>query len=222
MEEHEMKMHSAGIFSVVPLLVLAAAAAPAQPSPRNQTIVDEWSRIVLPPAPELKAAAVKAGSSALLVLDMQKNSCNDKDRPRCVETVPAIKTLLDLARERKMMVVHSLTSTATPADIRPELAPLAGEAVVKSSVDKFYNTELEKILKDKGVTTVIIVGTMAHGAVLHTAAGASMRGLQVIVPVDGMSADTPFAELYTAWHMLNSPGTRRSTSLTRIGLITID
>ena len=96
----------------------------------------------------------------------------------------------------------------------PAVSPLPGEPSVRSSVDKFYNTDLEKILKEKGVKTVIIVGTAAHGAVLHTATGAAMRGLQVIIPVDGMSAIEPYAEQYTAWHMLNAPGTRARTTLT--------
>ena len=55
-------------------------------------------------------------------------------------------------------------------------------------VDKFLGTDLEKILKDKGIATVIIVGTAAHGAVLYTGSGAAMRGMNVIVPVDGMSS----------------------------------
>ena len=46
-----------------------------------------------------------------------------------------------------------------------------------------------------------------------------MRGFEVIVPVDGMSADTTYAEQYTAWHLANSPGTRRRTTLTQIASI---
>ena len=66
---------------------------------------------------------------------------------------------------------------------------------------------------------MIIVGTTAEGAVLHTATGASMRGFQVIVPIDGMSAGTLYAEQYTAWHLVNAPGKRRRTTLTRFDMI---
>jgi nicotinamidase-related amidase len=69
------------------------------------------------------------------------------------------------------------------------------------------------------VEAVIATGTSAHGAVLHTAMGAALRGLKVYVPVDCMSAGEPFAELYTAWHMLNAPGTRRQAVLTRSDMI---
>lgn len=98
-------------------------------------------------------------------------------------------------------------------------SPTGDEPIVKSSVDKFFNTELEGILRNKGIETVVIAGTTAEGAVIHTATGAAMRGLKVIVPVDGMSAGTLYAEQYTAWHLINAPGSRRRTTLTRFDMI---
>lgn len=121
-----------------------------------------------------------------------------------------------------MPVVHSLTSKGTPDTIPPQALPLPGEPIVQSTVDKFFNTELDAILKKLGVSTVIVTGTTAEGAVLHTATGAAMRGLSVIVPVDGMSAATLYAEQYTAWHLLNAPGTRARATLTTLDAITIN
>ena len=66
---------------------------------------------------------------------------------------------------------------------------------------------------------MIIAGTTAEGAVLHTATGAAMRGFRVIVPIDGMSAGTLYAEQYTAWHLVNAPGSRRRTTLTKFAMI---
>jgi len=91
--------------------------------------------------------------------------------------------------------------------------------VVKSSVDTFYNTEREKVLNEREIRTVILAGTAAEGAVLHTSTGAAMRGFAVIVPVDGMTSTTPCAEQYTARHLLNAPGTRQKATLTRFDLI---
>jgi nicotinamidase-related amidase len=185
------------------------------------TIVEEWSS-VQPPAPvELKNVAVNAADTAFLVLDIEELTCNMQARPRCVESAPRIGAFLARAREAGMPVVHSLTSRGTVESILPQAKPLPGEPVVQSFVDKFFNTELEDILKKLGVSTVIITGTTAEGAVLHTATGASMRGLNVIVPVDGMSAGTLYAEQYTAWHLLNAPGTRARASLTTLEMIDI-
>lgn len=185
------------------------------------TIVDEWGS-VKPPAPvELKPVTVNATDTAFLVLDIEELTCNAKARPRCVESAPRIGAFLAKARAAGMPVVHSLTSRGTVDSILPPAKPLPGEPVVQSFVDKFFNTELEDILKKLGVSTVIITGTTAEGAVLHTATGASMRGMNVIVPVDGMSAGTLYAEQYTAWHLLNAPGTRARTSLTTLETIDI-
>jgi len=186
------------------------------------TIVEEWSQ-VQPPAPvELKAVTVNATDTAFLVLDIEERTCNMQSRPRCVESAPRIGAFLAKAREAGMPVVYSLTPKGTPDTILPPAKPLPGEPIVQSSVDKFYNTQLDEILKKLGVSTVIITGTTAEGAVLHTATGASMRGLNVIVPVDGMSAATLYAEQYTAWHLLNAPGTRARAALTTLDAITVN
>lgn len=186
------------------------------------TVLDHWATIQAPAPVKLKPVTLDAKTTAFLVLDIEQRTCNTKRRPRCVASVPKIKTFLKKARRKGLAVVYSLTSKGTPETILPGATPLDGEPIVKSSVDKFYKTDLEKILKKKGIKTVIIIGTTAEGAVLHTATGASMRGFQVIVPIDGMSAGTLYAEQYTAWHLVNAPGTRRRTTLTRFDMINIE
>ncbi len=187
----------------------------------SNTIVDEWANVTPPTAPELGPVRVDAKSTALLILDIQTNNCNLESRPRCVASLPRIQALLTQARSKGVPVVYSLTSKAESSDIRAELTPLPEEPVVKSGVDKFFGTDLVGILRERGVETVIVTGTSAHGAVLHTATGAAMRGFQVIVPVDAISASEAYAEQYTVWHLANGPGTRRRTKLTRADLIQI-
>jgi len=185
----------------------------------THTIIDEWPEVEVPPPPELKPVEVDPDVTALLVLDIQNRNCNCEKRPRCVDTLPGIQSLLTEARSKGLTVAYSVTSQASKADIREEVSPLPEEPTVKAGVDKFFGTELEEILRSKGIQVVILVGTSAHGAVLHTATGAALRGFEVIVPVDGMSADTAYAEQYTAWHLANSPGTRRKTTLAQIASI---
>ena len=185
----------------------------------GDTIIDEWNAVKAPPPPELEPVTVEPKETALLVLDLQNQNCNPDRRPRCVASIPKIQNLLTVARNRGMPVIYSLTRNASEADIREEVSPQAGEPIVKSGVDKFHGTQLEEILRAKDVHTVILVGTSAHGAVLHTATGAAMRGFRVIAPVDGMSAGDSYPEQYTSWHLVNGPGTRRQTTLTCIDLI---
>lgn len=114
------------------------------------------------------------------------------------------------------MVVHSLAPGAAASSILPDLAPRGGEPLVASGPDKFLGTELERILADKGIRTVVVVGTAAHGAVLHTASAAALRGLAVVTPVDGMSAQDAYPEQYTAWHLANAPRVGERVTLTSI------
>ena len=193
------------------LLIAAPTAVIAQ------TIVDEWSSVKAPPAPVLKDVTVDPKTTALLMLDFVPPTCGA--RPRCVASLPALKKLLDEARSKGMLVVHSVTATTKAEEILKEVMPRTGEPVVTSSIDKFRNTELEKMLKDKGIQTVIVAGTAAHGAVLNTVAGAVQRGFKVILPVDGMSASDTYTEQYVAWHMTNAPAVAPNTTLTKISLL---
>jgi len=185
----------------------------------DSTIISEWETAKAPVAPEIKPATVNAGDTALLVLDIEERTCNAERRPRCLDTVPRIAALLKRAREAGMVVVYSQISKPTP--ILQPVKPLAGDPVVSSSVDKFYDTDLEDILKTKGINTVIVTGTAAHGAVLHTATGASRRGLKVILPVDCLSASTLYTEQAAVWCIVDGPGTRKSTTLTTSEQISI-
>lgn len=170
--------------------------------------------VTVPLLPELKDVTVDPKTTALLVLDMQKGSCNPERRPSCVDSISKVSGLLKQARANKMLVVYSLTRGAQVSDIVAELAALGDEPVVISGPDKFIGTELESILKREKMNQVIVTGTAAHGAVLHTAAGAAFRGFKVIVPVDGMSAE-PFPEYYTAWHLANAPSLRDQVTISR-------
>jgi nicotinamidase-related amidase len=105
------------------------------------------------------------------------------------------------------------------SDIIKDLALAANDPRVKSKSDKFLNTDLEKILKDKGIQTVIVTGNSANGAVLYTGTGAALRGLKVIVPVDAMSANEPFEELITVWQLAHGPGFGQLVTITKSDII---
>jgi nicotinamidase-related amidase len=185
----------------------------------ERTIVDEWNSVEVPPAPKLEVVTLDPKSSAILVLDILQQTCSAARRPRGAASVPRIHRMLDKGRGKAVVVVYSVFPQAVTSDILTEVAPQAGEPVVTSGPDKFLGTELEKLLKDKGVKTLVIVGSAAHGAVLHTAGAAAFRGFEVVVPVDGMSADTTYAEQYTTWHLANAPILGNHVRLTRCDLV---
>ena len=180
-----------------------------------QSVVDEWQAVKTPPPPELKAVTIDPSTTALLLLDFNKHTCNVKTRPRCISPIPAVANLLKKVRDNGAKVIYSLSAGATVADIAQELMPAAYEPVVTSGPDKFLGTDLEKIIKEKGIKTVIVTGTAAHGAVIYTASGAALRGIKVVVPVDGISADNTYAEQYTVWHLMNAPRVSNQVTLTK-------
>src|SRR6266436_2312286 len=193
-------------------LLSLGAPAPAQ------TIIDEWSRVKTPPAPELKPVTADPKTTALLMMDFIKQFCNTERRPRCVASIPKIEKLLAEARAKGVTIVYTLVPTAGPnvpapviGDTLPAVAPKGNEPVIVSLVDKFIlndkDTGLANILKEKGITTVIAVGTAAHGAVLYTSSAAALRGFNVIVPVDGMSGDgqDTYIEQYVAYNLTSAP-----------------
>jgi nicotinamidase-related amidase len=209
------------MFQLRQLLPLAAfalvlgspAAAPAQ------TIINEWSSVAVPPPPELKPVTVDPKTTALLMLDFVKQTCNQQRRPRCLATLPKAKKLLDEARAKDMLVVYSIVANSVAGDILSEVAPTGKEPIVQSGVDKFAKTDLEKILKDKEIKTVIVVGTAAHGAVLYTASEAAVRGMKVIVPVDGMSAENTYIEQYVTYNFISAPLVSGNTTLTSVDMM---
>lgn len=185
-----------------------------------QTILDEWASVKAPPPPELKPVTIDPKVTALLVLDPVRQGCNMERRPRCIASIPKIQALVSQARAKGMTVIYTHFAGTAPGDILKEVAPSAGETVLGGTTgDKFLRTDLEKMLKDKGIKIVVLVGAAAEGAVLLTGSAAAMRGYDVIVAVDGVSSSSLYAEQYTAWHLKNAPTVGQRVTLTRTDLV---
>jgi nicotinamidase-related amidase len=196
---------------------VAAASAPA----RAQTIIDEWYQAKLPAPPQLKPVTLNAKETALLVMDFTVQTCTPERRKRCADSVPKVKKFVEEARSKGALIIYSVAVPGSvPSDVLKELAPAAGEQVLPPlGPDKFINSDLEKTLKDKGITTVVAMGTQAQTSVLHTGGEAALRGFKVVVPVDAMSADDLFPELYTAWHLATAARISNQTTVTKLDMI---
>ncbi len=168
-------------------------------------VVTDWASVTPPPAPTLEAIKVDAATTALLLLDFNAPPCDPTTRPRCIAALPAVKALLDKARAAHMLVVYTLGGSTSADSINPMLKPLGGEPLLSAGPDKFLNTDMDKILKDHGIKTVIATGTVVNGAVLYTASEAAFRGYKVVVPVDGAPGQTPYSEQFSFWQLLNGP-----------------
>jgi nicotinamidase-related amidase len=151
--------------------------------------------------------------TALIIGDMQNDFVKEGGKlivPSAEGTVPAIRRLLDLARDSGMRVVF-IQDTHRDDDpeweiwgehcreeswgwqVVDELAPRGDEATVrKPRYDAFYGTQLDHLLRLWGIETLIICGTVANICVHYTASSAAMRWFNVIIPRDCISSFNDF------------------------------
>ena len=207
--------------SAILALCLGALMPAASIAARAQGVLDDWEKVALPPAPAVKPAVIDPATTALLLFDFTTQTCSQERRPRCAASMPKMARLLADARAKKMLVIYSVALANTTAkDMMPEITPGDGEAVLPSlGPNKFLNSGFEKMLRDKGVTTIILNGTAAQSTVLHTGGEAALRGFNVVVPIDGMSSNEAFPELYTAYHLTSAARIADKVTLTRADMI---
>lgn len=159
------------------------------------------------------SVSVPAKTTALIVVDMQ----NDFVTPGgalvvtdAAATVAVIQRLAAKTRRAGARVFFTQDSH-TPGDpefpiwgehvlegtwgwqIVDALTPAAGDRCIrKLRYDGFFGTSLDHELRLAGVQHVVVCGTVANICVLHTAGSAALRGYRVVVPLDAISALTPF------------------------------
>jgi nicotinamidase-related amidase len=198
------------------LVAVAAAVIYAAPAPA-QTIIDEWSSVKSPPAPELTSVTVDPKTTALLMLDFLKQNCGSN--PRCVATLPKAQKFLAEARAKNMTIIYSLFPGPVISDTLPEVAPKGTEPVVTSFFNKFLDADLEKILKDKGIKTVILMGAASDGAILYTGTEAFFRHYQTIIAVDAIAGATAYVDQFSVYQFTVAPVMAGKVILTRTDMI---
>jgi nicotinamidase-related amidase len=188
-------------------VTVVAAAALAAGVLLTPSVLAQASPPEPPGLPDFSPVALDPATTALLVLDINSAVC--PPRPACLASLPAIARLLGRARAAGVFVGYSSTAGA---DILPDVTPRDGDPVVTSRAHKFFNTNLDQILKDHGIQTVLLVGSAANGAVLYTSFGANERGYTVAVAVDGISAGQDFDTYLAEYQVLNQPGFNNPTN----------
>lgn len=151
---------------------------------------------------------------AILVADMLNDFVHGElECERAKRIIPNIKLLLDAARkkgipifycndehlmtdayEMKLWGPHAMKGTEG-AKVIDELRPHESDYIIpKRRYSAFDETWLDKALKGaykgRGADTVIITGMHTHICGVHTAYDAFVRGLNIIVPEDGVDAFT--------------------------------
>jgi nicotinamidase-related amidase len=150
---------------------------------------------------------------ALLINDMLNDFVHGNLRSdRSLYVIPKIRALLNAAREKNIPIFycndeheisdpelkiwgpHAMKFTPGSKVIR-DLEPRSTDFVVpKKSYGSFDNTNLDKLLRNSyeglGADTLIITGIHTHICVKHTAYGGFIRGFNMIIPEDSVTAFT--------------------------------
>jgi nicotinamidase-related amidase len=181
----------------------------------------------MPSPPDPVPVVLDATKTALLVFDIVDPICTRQ--PNCTgKMVPAISSLLAKARKAGVTVAYG-TRAPTMSKWLPEVLPAAGDIRIESQAqDRFYKTDLDAMLKAKGITTLILVGWKVSGSVTYTSVGATLRGYTVVVPVDASLDSTDYEIAIGRYQILhqhssnatNEPLKERASTLSRTDLIT--
>lgn len=181
----------------------------------------------MPSPPDPVPVVLDPATTALLIFDIVDPICTRQ--PNCKgQMAPAISALLARARKAGVTIGYG-TRAPTMSKWLPEVSPAPGDIKIESQAqDRFYNTDLDKALKAKGITTLILTGWKVSGSVTYTSVGATLRGYTVVVPVDASLDATDYEiaiGLYQILHQhsanaTNEPLKDRASTLSRTDLIT--
>jgi nicotinamidase-related amidase len=146
---------------------------------------------------------------AVIVVDMLEDFVYGKLKcERALRIIQPLKKLLAEARKKKIHVIysndahlpidrelevwgpHGMMGTKE-AEVIKDIKPEKGDYVVnKRAYSGFFATDLDMLLRDLKVDTVIIAGLHANICVRHTSADAFFRDYRIIIPEDGVEAFT--------------------------------
>jgi nicotinamidase-related amidase len=156
----------------------------------------------VPPPPDPVPVALGPATTAVLVFDVIDHICERQPKIR-ERMVPAIASLLARARQAGVTVAYG-TRAPNMSTWLPEVAPVSGDIKIENQAqDRFYNTDLDKALKAKGITTVILTGWKISGSVTYTSVGATLRGYTVVVPIDATLDATDYEIFIGKYQILN-------------------
>ncbi len=139
-----------------------------------------------------------AGDTALLVIDMQQGLF-DEGAFEPERLLKQVKTLIDHAHSSGVPVIYvqhnedpesggSLVPGKPEHEIHPSIAPQAGETIIqKFNPSAFQDTNLQKVLEEKGIKRLVLSGMQTEMCVDSTSRDAYGRGYNVTIASDAHS-----------------------------------
>ena len=198
----------------------------------SETIQEKAREMLLDVADYQRGSLAKftPEKSALLVLDMQLYFLEPTSHayiPSAAAILPGIRELAGAYTALRLPVFYTqhvntlqnagsmrrwwrelITSESPLSDITADLNTDGAVIVQKTQYDAFFQTALEDLLLERGVSQVIICGVMTHLCCETTARSAFVRGFEVFFCIDGTATYTEElhrASLLTLSHGFATP-----------------
>jgi nicotinamidase-related amidase len=188
------------------VLALCGGAAQAQPNaqdtPASRAASKPMMTLQMPALPDPVRVTLNPATTALLVLDYVEEICHSQ--PKCrSQMLPAMTPFLARVRQAGVTVAYG-TRAQNMSKWLPEVAPAPNDIkIVNTAQDRFYNTDLDKALKAKGITTIIMAGWKVSGSLAYSSVGATLRDYTVVIPVDTTAAATDYEQAIGFYQILN-------------------
>ncbi|MDH7508594.1 MAG: isochorismatase family protein [Methanomassiliicoccales archaeon] len=171
---------------------------------------DKWMEILRPYLRDFRRERISFDpkKSALMVIDMQRFFLDPRSHaylPTASQIIKNVRELLHAYRESSLPVIftrHALLQNEDPgvmgrwwrdvireedamSSIVEELKPLPDEIVIrKTRYSAFADTDLKQILRNLGVTQLVVTGVMTHLCCETTAREAFVRDFDVFFVID--------------------------------------
>jgi nicotinamidase-related amidase len=173
------------------------------------------------PSPDLKKRLLHtlehtSANRALLVVDMINDHLmpgSTLEVPRAREIIPALQQRIADARRSGIPIVYVLDEHepddsdleewgthavrgSVGAEVWSDIAPREGDRIVrKPSYSAFFQSNLEPLLDELGIDTLVLTGCLTEMGLLQTAGDALQRGYAVELPPDSQAGSCVEAEM---------------------------
>jgi len=174
----------------------------------------------LAPTAETPAQEMPAGGYALLVIDMQRYFVSHLAPEEAAREIPNQIEVIRAA-QRNDIPVFVLQYLGCGPTIEPLMDVISGSEyhlVIKAADDGFPYTNLDELLKEGGVGTLVLAGINASFCVLSTARGAVERGYDIVTSPEIIGDSPQYADRNESagWYQANGTWIEGHDELVRL------
>ncbi|CAB4959473.1 MAG: isochorismatase family protein [Actinobacteria bacterium] len=161
---------------------------------------------------------IEGNTTAALVIDMLNDFCDEQGKlgnSAALELCESQNLVLDAARrgggtvvfvneqhrvnlepkrEFAKQMTHTYEGSWGARVVEPLVVQDTDIEVVKRRYSGFFQSDLDLVLRDRGVTTVVLMGVLTNICVRATAHDAFFLGYDVVVPTDTVRSMTPMEQ----------------------------